>query len=216
MVIYNHHRNKCLWGCFQKGLTEKPRVTLTVGAIKSILGSHTEWDRGKKLATDILLLLLPDCECIMMLCFPCSHLPCFLSMTDRTLQLWAKKPFLPGVAFVSNLVTATRRATTVVLLCGHMISRMTQDCPPLHILLPRTCGGVARNAIPFCHVLLPFPQTSPGVQFSPLLTAFLRVICQGKGSRLKMKQPFHWLDKKRPGLPKFPSLSLENRTLGNK
>lgn len=75
---------------------------------------------------------------------------------------------------------------------------------------------VARNAIPVCHVLLPFPQTSPGVQFSPLLTAFLRVICQGKGSRLKMKQPFHWLDKKRPGLPKFPSLSPENRTLGNK
>ena len=87
---------------------------------------------------------------------------------------------------------------------------------PLHILLPRTCGGVTRNAIPVCHVLLPFPQTSLGVQFSPFLTAFLRAICQGKGYRLKMKQPFHLLDKKRPGLPKFPSLSPENRTLGNK
>lgn len=72
MVIYNHHRNKYLWGCFQKGLTEEPRVTLNVGAIKSILGSHTEWDRRKKLATDNLLFLLPDSECTMMFCFPLS------------------------------------------------------------------------------------------------------------------------------------------------
>jgi hypothetical protein len=121
-----------------------------------------------------------------------------------TPKLWASKSVLPRAALVSNFATAKRRVvTTVVMPLDHMTSRVTRDCPVLPILLPSACTDMARNEALGCHVLLPFPQMSPRAQFVSFLTAVLRVICQGKGSWLKMKQPFRLLDKKRPGLPNF-------------
>lgn len=67
-----------------------------------------------------------------------------------------------------------------------------------------------------CRIFLLFLQPSPGAQFITSLTAPFRFIRQGTGSRLKMKQLFHLLDKRGPSSAKFPSLSLGNRTLGNK
>ena len=51
--------------------------------------------------------------------------------------------------------------------------------------------------------LPPFPIAITGGQLTPSLTALFRFICQGKGSRLKMKRASHLLGKSRPALPNF-------------